>query len=66
MSHTASEITAKTISFTKHQLEQLEDIVHELNNKKLCASIVRARKEIAAGKGIPWEQVRRELKLKRK
>jgi len=45
------------------ELESLRETLEIMSDKKLMRSIKQGEKEIAEGKGIPWEQVVKELGL---
>ncbi len=53
----------KAVLVSAEELESLEETLEILSNPKLMKDIRKAEKEIDEGKGIPWEEVQRELGL---
>ena len=43
------------------ELESLRETLEILSDKKLMRAIKQGEKEIAEGKGIPWEEAKKEL-----
>lgn len=53
----------KAVLLSNEELESLEETLEILSNPKLIRAIKRGEKEIEEGKGIPWEDVQKELGL---
>lgn len=53
----------KVTLISAEELESLEETLEILSNPKLMKDLRKAEKEIDEGKGIPWEEVQKELGL---
>lgn len=53
----------KATLISAEELESIEETLEILSNPKLMKDIRKAEKEIDEGKGIPWEEVQKELGL---
>lgn len=51
------------IIMSVEEFEGWQETLDIMSNKKLVAEIKQARKELKEGKGIPWEEVRKSIKL---
>ena len=50
------------IMMSVQEFEEWQETFKIMSDKKLVRNIKQARKELKAGKGIPWEKVRKPLK----
>lgn len=53
--------TPTAILMSIDEYESLQETLDILGDKKLMKSIKQGEKELAEGKGIPWEQAKKEL-----
>lgn len=53
----------KATLISAEELDSLEETLEILSNPKLMKELRKAEKEIEEGKGIPWEEVQKELGL---
>jgi len=53
----------KAVLVSAAELESIEETLEILSNPKLMKELRKAEKEIDEGKGIPWEQIQKELGL---
>lgn len=53
----------KAVLLSAAELESLEETLEILSNPKLMKDLRKAEKEIEEGKGIPWEDFKKEFGL---
>ncbi len=54
----------KATLISAEELESIEETLEILSNPRLMKDLKKAEKEIEEGKGIPWEEVQKELGLR--